>query len=109
MFTIEFYDENKTYYKNEGGEYTKEEMITKFPKINTRNTVLVCENYSVPVKTMNIDHAQQEFGGDYNIDKEIMVASINSAILNSSTESSPLERIAAALEYLVMVTAHKEE
>lgn len=101
-YQAQLYDENKQYMKMDTGEaYTKETLLQHFPTIHNKNAVLLCFN-DMLYGVYELDYLLWKYSVSWNENINIMLGEISEAILSEETENTPIERIAAALEFLVL-------
>lgn len=101
-YQAQLYDENTQYLKMDTGEaYTHETLLKQFPTIQNKNAVLLCFNNMI-YGVYELDYLLWKYSIPWNENINVMLGQISEAVLSEQTESTPIERIAAALEFLVL-------
>lgn len=101
-YQAQLYNENTQYLKMDTGEaYTYETLLKQFPTIKNKNAVLLCFNNMI-YGVYELDYLLWKYSISWDENIEIMLSRISDAVLSEKTENSPIERIAAALEFLVL-------
>lgn len=99
--------DNQTYYKPDGSEYTIDMMHEDYP-------VSIVEDMAIKVVGMTILEIETmlcvraEYGIDPEVSDEEALQQMEVIDAERATESTPLERIAASLEYLCMMYSQRE-
>lgn len=98
----EVYDLNKKYVKPDGSEYTNELFVKDYPATSyTKMAVYVYENTIVKVSTVDYIRGINRISYEYN--DETAMAMVSNIEQKAETESTPEERIAAALEFIELL------
>lgn len=101
-YQAKLYDKNTQYLKIDTGEaYTPEMLLQQFPTILNENAVLLCFNDMI-YGVYELDYLLWKHSVSWNKNINIMLGQISEAVLSENTENTPIERIAAALEFLVL-------
>lgn len=101
-YQAQLYDKNKQYMKMDTGEaYTRETLLMQFPTIQNKNAVLLCFN-DMLYGVYELDYLLWKYSVSWNESIDIMLSRISDAVLSEKTENTPIERIAAALEFLAL-------
>lgn len=101
-YQAQLYDENTQYLKMDTGEaYTHETLLKQFPTIQNKNAVLLCFNNMI-YGVYELDYLLWKYSIPQNENINFMLGQISEAVLSEQTESTPIERIASALEFLVL-------
>lgn len=103
MEVAEFYDSNKKYIKIDGEEYNEQTIVEDFPSIKSDGIVVFVEGMTrVVIYTAPLDYLLHKYNIPESLKTDEMLMQITLAVNDDKTESTPLERIAAALEFLVL-------
>jgi hypothetical protein len=104
----EIYDKEKEYTTPDGEIYTPEMFIKNYSAaISETMAVYVYENTITDAHTMSYLRGKYNITNDVN--NEMAIAIINNNVQIEKTESTPIERIAASLEYLVLLFMKEKE
>lgn len=98
----ELYDKNKVYYSEQGEELTWDVLKNIYPQSMFEDIVILADGITYhEYKTMMI--ALSEYGIQDSGDIKTNISILNGEYNLKKTESTPIERIASALEYLCVV------
>lgn len=104
----EIYDKEKEYFTKDGQIYSYEKVKEDFPAVDYTKLVVTLYGRTVEkVETFDYLKGINRIKADVTDDEALTL--IEKAEELKRTESTPLERIAAALEYLELVNMWGEE
>jgi len=100
------YDKNKTYYDEQGQEITYDRMKREYPVVDAETIMINTSGVTILDKcTMSV--AQSRYRLMNEDDPEVLAKKMTKKDEKEKTESSPLERIASSLDYIVLYLLRK--
>lgn len=94
--------DGKTYYLPDGKEFTPDDMRTKYPASYVEDMAIQVMGVTLlKVETVTCIRAEYKIPSDMS-DEEAFIK-MGMIDVDNATKSTPLERIAASLEYLCMI------
>lgn len=106
---LQFYDKNKTYFTPQGKEITYEMFRKDYPAVDYTPMVCAIGGEVVIFEVYTFVSLCEKYDIGMDIDPEEALTKIQNAMENEKSESSPLERIASSLEYIVLYLIGKGE
>ena len=101
-YQAQLYNKDTQYLKiDTGEEYTPEMLLQQFPTILNENEVLLCFNDMI-YGVYELDYLLWKYSISWNENINVLLGQISDAVLSENTENTPIERIAAALEFLAL-------
>ena len=100
--TFELYDKNKDYFTKDGQIYSYDVVKKEYPAVDFTKLVVMLYGRTV-LKVETFDYLRGINRIKADIPDEEALSQIANAEMVKLTESTPLERIAAALEFIELI------
>ena len=100
--TFELYDKNKDYFTKDGQIYSYEKVKKDYPAVDFTKLVVILYGRTV-LKVETFDYLRGINRIKAGIPDDEALSQIANAEMVKLTESTPLERIAAALEFIELI------
>jgi uncharacterized protein involved in propanediol utilization len=97
----EIYNPKNTYITDDGNYITPELFALEHNSVNERLIAVGLEGRTI-VEVKDYDYLRSKYSISSDVSDEQALKIINEAVKLASEESTPLERIAASLEYIVL-------
>lgn len=98
----------ETLYLPDGTEFTEEKMHMKYPASVVEDMAVNCVGVTM-LDAKTLLYVRAEYGISEDVSDEEAFKIMRQMDEDKATESTPLERIAAVLEYLCMIVSQEKE
>lgn len=102
----ELYDKEKTYFDKDGKEFPFEKLVNDYP-IAKYETVAIQTAGRMILSYITLENLKQKYDVEETEDEKA-IHSVNEKKQEIESESTPIERIASALEYIELYLMKKE-
>lgn len=103
----EIYDKEKLYLTKDGGIYSYEEFIKKYPAVlHTKMAVFCYENVIEKAEVFSYLLGINRISNTYTDEEALNI--LSNMEEEKTTESTPIERIAAAFEFIELLLMQQE-